>query len=220
MLAVLFAIFTLLYQLLNLPDPERLGQIVQSLYDLYGMVALFIAAFIEAIFMVNIYFPGSFMIVLAVFLSPKTVASLFIIALIAWLGFMLAGFVNYWLGNKGFYKILLFLGKRDIVEKMQAWMKRRGKYAVFLAASHPNVLAITQICMGISRVGIIRNIILSGLTLAFWVPLWTIFFAFISKSAEIAKFPYGWYMMGLFILWGIIAIVLKQIKLRARETER
>lgn len=206
--AVASAVFTVIYKTIGLPPPSEIAEIGKGLYASYGNLTLVAAAFLEGVFMINIYFPGSFVILLAVFLSDKSVAQLSLIAIFSWLGFMCAGPLNYWLGNAGFYRVLLKIGKDDIVIKMRRWMDKRGKAAVFLAAIHPNFLAVSQVCMGISSEGYRKTLMLSALSLAMWVPLWTIIFSIVLKEVDISDSNQAWYIVVIFLIWGI-ALVLK-----------
>jgi membrane protein DedA with SNARE-associated domain len=219
MLAFFFGIFTVCYKTLDFPPPTEMADIGRNLYNQYGIVTLLIAAFIEGIFMVNIYFPGSFVIVLAVFLSDKTFFPLAVIAIVSWVAFMFSGCFNYWVGKTGFYKILLYLGKKDTVLNMQKWMDRRGKKAVFFAAIHPNFLAVSQVCLGIAQEGIKKNIYFSAVGLSFWVPIWTVFFALVVKKVNLEDSNQAWYIVAFFLVWALF-LILKNIYIGQQNTER
>jgi len=205
--AVAFAIFTVIYKTIGLPPPSEIAVIGKELYANYGNITLLIAAFLEGVFMINIYFPGSFVILLAVFLSDKTATQLSLIAFFCWLGFVGAGPLNYWLGNAGFYRVLLKIGKNDIVIKMRRWMDKRGKVAILLASIHPNFLAVAQVCMGISSEGYRKTLTLTALSLAMWVPLWTIIFSIVLKQVDMSDSNQAWYVVAIFIIWGIVLIL-------------
>ncbi len=217
MFAAIFTIFTVVYRIIDLPQPTEIANTGRELYDSYGGITLFLAALVEGVFMVNIYFPGSFVIVLAVFLSDKSIIELSYIAGITWLAFVIAGQFNYWLGNKGFYKLLMYMGNKDVVANMQAWMQEKGKYAVTLAAIHPNFLAVSQVCMGISGGGVLRNLRLTALSLAVWVPLWTVVFSIIISRIDLTNPNQSWYVVALFIMWGFILVAKQSISLLKKK---
>lgn len=210
--AIFFAIFLFLYDLFGLPSPYELSVLGQKLYESYGLLALCIAAMMEGIFMVNIYIPGSFVIVLSVYLSDKTPSSLLSIALITWCGFFISSVINYILGATGGYRALLFLGKKSTLEKMKSWMERNGRRAMFLSAIHPNFQAFVMVSSGISRQPVARTLAASAISLAFWVPLWTVFFSIILKSLAIDDSNNSWYVVALLVMVGLIVCTYEWLK--------
>lgn len=226
--AIAFAAFTLAYQLAGFPPPSEMAEIAKGFYSEYGIATLLVTAFIEGVFMVNVYFPGSFVILLAVFLSTKAFDELSVIAFVSWAGFVAAGQLNYWMGRAGFYKALLKLGKRDSVLKMQEWMDKRGLMALFVAAIHPNFLAISQVCMGISNEGYKRNLLYSAGSLLFWVPIWTVVSALLLKQIDLKDSNQAWYVVALFFISGLFLVIkdnvikplTKPSSGRAKDTRR
>ncbi|MCG8092941.1 MAG: VTT domain-containing protein [Candidatus Thiodiazotropha endolucinida] len=207
LLAIAFSLFTIIYKIADFPPPSEMAEIAKRFYNEYGIFSLLVAAFVEGLFMVNIYFPGSFVILLAVFLSTKGLDELGAIALVSWVGFVLAGQLNYWMGRAGFYKVLLRLGKRDSVQNMQEWMGKRGSLAIFIAAIHPNFLAISQVCMGISNEGYRKNFLFSAGSLLFWVPFWTVVAAVTLKQIDLKDSNQAWYVVIIFLVWGLVLVV-------------
>ncbi len=203
-LATLFSGITLAYSIFDLPSPKELAEAGRNLYDKYGLVALLIAALVEGTFMINIYVPGSFVIVLSVYLSDKDLTSLSVIALVTWVGFFLSSIINYWLGATGGYKALLFLGKREILERIKKWMQKNSKRAIFISSVHPNFQALVMVCTGIAHESPLPILLKSASSLLFWVPLWTIFFSQALKHVEIDDDNGAWYVVIMLIVIGFV----------------
>jgi membrane protein DedA with SNARE-associated domain len=206
MMVLVMVIMGLVWVPLGLPDPDETVAIGEKLFTLYGPIILFVGAFIEGLFMVNLYFPGSFVILLAILISNRTLPELTFIAFIAWLAFTLAAAINYVLGKYGLYRALLFLGSRKVVDNMTAWMNRRGRLAVFLTAVHPNFHAIAMVSMGVARTGFIRSINISMLSMAIWAPILTALTAWLLPAANETD-SYYWYLVTLFFVWGLFLSV-------------
>jgi membrane protein DedA with SNARE-associated domain len=216
-LAIAFSAFSFLYDLLDFPSPKELASIGKDLYSTYGLIVLLLAALLEGIFMINVYIPGSFVIVLSVFLSDKSIEQLTTISAVVWSGFFLSSIFNYWLGATGFYKILLILGKKNTIEKMQSWINEKGSKAIFLSSIHPNFQAITMVCTGISRYSFLNSAIKSATSLIFWVPIWTAIFSIILKKVDIEDSNGPLYVIGLLVFIGIASIIIEYVKL-SRES--
>ncbi len=178
-LAIVFTILMFVREPLGLPGVDTLSDIARGFFERYGLIALYIAAVIESLFMISFYFPGSLVVVLAILVSDRSLAALGVIVLIGWASVLTATVVNYWLGREGVYRLLLHLGSEESVHEMQAWLAKRGRWAIFLSAVHPNILAITNICMGIARAGLVKSLALSFIAIAFWIPVQVYILGFI-----------------------------------------
>lgn len=211
-LAALFSLLSVTYAVFDLPSPKEIAEAGKNLYDQYGLAVLLLAATIEGLFMINIYIPGSFVIVLSVYLSDKTPSSLAVIALVTWIGFFISSVINYYLGATGGYKALLLLGKEGTLKKVRKWMEKHGARAIFLSSVHPNLQAFVMVCAGIAHESIARTSIKSAVALTVWVPLWTIFFSQTLKHVEIDDKNSAGYLVALLIGAGLAISVIDSIK--------
>lgn len=190
-LATGFVAAILLRDRLGLPGLDTYTDVAQGFFDSYGLYALYVAAILESLFMVCLYFPGSFVFILAILVSDRSFLALSTIIVIGWASVLTATVINYWLGREGFYRILLHWGAAKTVEDMQAWLDKRGRWAIFISAAHPNVLAVTNICMGIAHTGLSRAIAYSFVAIGFWIPLQVYVLGFVlpdpKASAELLQ---------------------------------
>jgi membrane protein DedA with SNARE-associated domain len=203
-LAAVFTVTSFGYSFFGLPSAAELATIGRDLYLQHGLLVLLGAALLEGVFMVNLYLPGSFVIVLSVFLSDKSLGELSVIAAITWLGFWLASVGNYFLGSSGLYRLLLALGRSDTIQSTQKWIERRGEKARFIAAVHPNLQAVYMVCAGIARDKVVAASLKSAIYLALWVPLWTIFFAMVLKKVDIEDSNTPLYVIAFLLLIGLL----------------
>ena len=218
-LAGLFALTSLGYSLLGLPSAAELASTGRALYLQYGLAVLLAAALLEGIFMINLYLPGSFVIVLSVFLSDKSINELSVIAVVTWVGFFLASLANYFLGATGFYKALLALGRKDTITSTQAWIRLRGEKARFFSAVHPNIQALYMVCSGIARDPFSSAAIKSGFYLAFWVPLWTLFFSVVLKKVDIEDSNTPLYVIAFLLTIGTMMCFYRIARLKVPRSD-
>jgi membrane protein DedA with SNARE-associated domain len=216
-LGALFLIFAYLYRALNLPQPTELMEIGRQLYDEYGLLALLSSSFIEGVFALGFYLPGSFVILLSVYLSPKTLSALATIAFVSVLGFLMAAGTNYWLGRYGFYQLLLWARQGKKIEEMQRWLDRSGLATILVTAVWPNSLAVATVCMGIAREGLLKTLVISGIGLIFWIPIWTTIAATVLPYVNIEDPNQHWYIFGAFVFWGVILIAMRQLQSRVKR---
>jgi membrane protein DedA with SNARE-associated domain len=156
---------------LGLPSAESMLAMLQHLFRSYGLYALYGCAFLEGIFLVSLYFPGSMVIFTAILLSDKSMPQLTAILITCWLAFMSAAFINYAIGYYGIYKALHRLGANRLIHQAEGFMQRFGKLAYFLAAFHPNYIAILEVCSGIARARLATTLLQAGVAMAISGPV-------------------------------------------------
>lgn len=135
-LSVLF-----LWKIGIIPSEGNILVFLQNLYEHYGFIGLFISAFLEGIVYLGLYFPGSFIIALAVILSDGTTKSFFIISLIVAAALTLTAIINYTTGRYIVYK-----KKRENIKLDQIASK-----GLLLSMLHPNLLAFYFFNAGIKQ---------------------------------------------------------------------
>lgn len=205
-------IFIFFYRLFNLPAPQELALLIQLWFEEYGLLLLLFAAFVEGVFVVGMYFPGSLAILLAVYTLGKTPLDLFYIGSIAFFAFLIANIINYYLGKFGYYRFLLLIGKKDIVDKMQASMQKHGNKTFFLTGFFPNFIAITSVCAGISNMNILKIIFLLASSLLLWITFWTITASFVIKQINLEDNNQSIYLLIVIFLWGVFLVIKDSLK--------
>lgn len=212
LLAVFLILLIFADKTLGLPSFVDMAEGMKTLFDKYGFIVLTIMAFVESLFMLGLYFPGSYVIILSVIMSDKSLVSLSQIGFYCWIGFVAANCLNYFLGRYGYYKVLLLLGKEKTISQMQNWLSQHQFKTIFFSAIHPNFLSVTVVCCGISRILFLKTIIVSSLALAVWIIIWIITTTPFLKSISIDDPNQGIYLVCFFFLWGVINIILQQMK--------
>ena len=213
LLASLIGLLNIVYEPLGLPSSAQIIKLAEGFFAQYGLWVLFVAALLEGLFMISIYFPGSFVIFITVLLSDRTLITLVQIGVVAWVGFMLVGAVNYLLGRYGWYKILVWLDRANVVDKMKRDLQKYGNRAIFFSAFHPSFLSIMQVSAGISKLGMMRTLALSGISLVFWIALWEAIVTPLLNTVNVEDTGgSGWIMVGVVLLWGVFNIISERQK--------
>lgn len=156
---------------LGLPSVETLVSFFKSAFETYGLWALAIAAFIEGVFLVSFYLPGSLVIFSAILFSDRSYGALSEIVAICWIAFMLAAIVNYAIGYHGVYRSFKALGANRLIADTQKWMERYGLLTYAIAAFHPNYISMVEVCGGVSRQGLLKTLAMAGAAMAISGPL-------------------------------------------------
>jgi membrane protein DedA with SNARE-associated domain len=205
-LCFLLILFSLLYRVLNLPSPQELTVTIVYWFTKYGLWLVFVAAFIEGVFIIGLYFPGSLAIALSIYTLGKTTPDLFYIGSLAFIGFLFSNIVNYYLGKFGYYKLLLLIGSKNTIIRMQQIMSKYGNRTFFITGALPNFFAITSVCAGISNLEFRKTLFLQVIALLFWITTWTIIGALIINQVNLQDNNQSYYIIGLIFLWGVYLI--------------
>ena len=149
-------IFIVVYRFLGLPSSTALVDLARLYLDQYGYPIAFAGAFIESIPPLNLYFPGSVVIVVAV--SHSRVGSLnpFIVLSLIEIAFIIAYSINYFVGRFGFHWFLIRCGLGGAIERSQRKISNRGMLWLFLSFWHPNFGSIASVASGILSIPFLK----------------------------------------------------------------
>ena len=141
---VFYLLLIVLWNIHLIPSPKELLEILEKLYQHYGLLGLVLATFLEGIAYVCLYVPGSFIIALIVFFSDRSFLSLIIISAIVSATLTVASFINYHIGK--YLASKNFWDKKDLVKESE--MLSRGFIVSML---HPNLLAFYFFNAGLEK---------------------------------------------------------------------
>jgi len=190
---------------LGLPNVDTLVAFFKHMFETYGLWALAIAAFIEGVFLVSFYLPGSLVIFSAILFSDRSFGALSEILAICWIAFLLAAILNYAIGYHGLYRSFKALGANRLIEDTQNWMNRYGLLTYALAAFHPNYIGMVEVCSGVSRQGLLKTIAMAGTAMAVTGPI-LVFGSALFIDNIVQQDGMGnmfLVFIGIFALWGL-----------------
>lgn len=196
---VFYLIVVLLWNLNLIPPPIEIVNLLEELYTDYGLIGLAIATFLEGIVYLGLYFPGSFIIALAVFLSDGSFSSLIRISLVVSITLTLTSFINYILG-----KYILFR-KTSIKTKSKKFSK--GMLASMI---HPNILAFYFFNAGLKKTGLWKIIFVPLIMIPYGFIFAYVLYTFSKILKPALESPV--ILLLLILIWLVIAFILEHSK--------
>jgi len=185
-----------------IPSPSNILILLETLYQSYGLVGLFIASFLEGIVYLGLYFPGSFIVALAVILSDGSFVSLLVISLVVALALTITTLINYSLGKKILSNRInkeLFLKEKRILSK-----------GLFISMLHPNALAFYFFDSGIKKQNFLKILFVPLIMIPYGLAL-GYFLYFIKEPLKKAiESPY--IMITLILIWILLAFIIESRK--------
>ena len=139
-LVVFFVIASIFF-----PTPDTLLEGLKYYFALWGYPVLIFSAIIESIPVINIYFPGSSIILLAAAFSRQGSLNIYAVIFFTAASFCLTYAMNYWIGHAGWHKLFIKFGMGDALEKTKKQVERHGSWWIWISYVHPNVGALTSV---------------------------------------------------------------------------
>ena len=204
---IFFAVVFILWNLRAIPPPIKVVGFLEDLYNSYGLVGLAIATFLEGIVYLGLYFPGSFIVALAVFFSDGSLFSLLTISLVVSVTLTITSFINY------------FLGRHIVFRHQNNYAIRKNKKiskGFFLSMLHPNLIAFYFFNAGIEK----QNIWKIALVPVIMIPYGFLFAWMLStfKLVLRSKLENPWTMLILIFIWLIISFIVEHLSKKRRES--
>lgn len=196
----LFLLLMLVWHIAKFPSPERIFEAVSSLYRAHGIWIVGLSAFVEGLVLINLYFPGSAVILIGVITfrgDPIGAASVVVVTMFA---FILAANCNYAIGYFGLHNLIKRLGGGPALGKAHRWYEAKGHRAVLLSYWHPNIGAFVAVACGNGRFGYHRFLRFAVIAVFTWNTLWGFLaYHFASLAKETATQPL--ILLSAFVLW-------------------
>lgn len=213
----LLLLFSTLYQLLGAPSPQELIQLSFNLINENKWV-IFVAAFLEGILVINLYFPGSLVILVGMAqVGGQPVDAATVVGLVS-LGFLSANCLNYFLGKFGWYRIFMWLGNDEVLAKNRERLRRHDWKFLLASQVHPNFGAFAATNAGLLGMNIGRFLMLSSIAIVVWCSIWGLFFYFVPVPIEVVAGDLRLLFVGLAV-WVIITLAF-YLRGALRESRR
>lgn len=203
---VFYFIVFVLWNLNIIPPPSGIVKILENLYNQYGLIGLAISAFLEGIVYLGLYFPGSFIIALAVFFSDGRFISLFNISLVVAIILTITSLINYFLG-----RYIVFKNHEKIAELIK---KRKFSKGLFLSMLHPNLLAFYFFNAGMEKHNPWKILFVPVIMLPYGFILAWILSSFKTFLKSKVENPYV--MLVLILIWLLMAFIFEHMNKRRR----
>ena len=201
--ALLFYLFIiLLWQIGLIPNPEGILSWLEGLYREYGLPGLFTASFLEGIVYLGLYFPGSFVVALAVILSDGSFGALLHISLTVSAALTLTSIINYSLGRR--------ILRNELNENLYAKEKKLLSKGMIFSLLHPNSQAFYFFNAGIRKHNFFKVLLVPVILIPYGLLLGRFLFAIKGPLRSAIESPY--LMISYLLVWMLLALLISLIK--------
>lgn len=181
-----------------IPNPAGVFDFLEGLYKSYGLQGLFVASFLEGIVYLGLYFPGSFVVALAVILSQGTFWDLLSISLTVATALSITSIINYAAGRK---LMARRLSKELILEEKRVLSK-----GLFLSMLHPNALAFYFFNAGIKKHNFLKLLLVPVILIPYGLLLGAFLFSIKGPLKQAIESPY--LMISYLLVWMLLASLI------------
>lgn len=149
------------------PPPQEIAGILGGWLAEKGLWFVLIAYFVEGLFVISLYLPGSFVLFSAA-LAVHSAADVMKLWLVAQAAAALSLLLDYFLGRFGLHMPLVRLWGASRHASAADMLARHGPALFFVAGFHINWLAILTTLSGSGRVGLVRTLALALSSHSVW----------------------------------------------------
>ncbi|MFH1030638.1 MAG: DUF1295 domain-containing protein [bacterium] len=181
-----------------IPSPSNIFLFLENLYKTYGLVGLFIATFLEGVVYFGLYFPGSFVVALAVIVSDGTFKSLISISIVVATALTMTSIINYVLGFSLASKFKMSSdNKKAVLSK-----------GLFVSMLHPNALAFYFFNLGIKKENQAKILLVPIVMIPYGLFLAYVFYSIKEPLKRTLESPY--LMITFITIWIFFAFLLER----------
>lgn len=199
---IFYVSVVILWKFEYIPNPSDIFLFLENLYYSYGLTGLFIASFLEGIVYFGLYFPGSFIVALAVILSDGTFQSLLFISLIVATALTITSSINYILGKK---ILSNKLNKELLHEKKLIFSK-----GLLVSMLHPNALAFYFFNSGIKKQNFLKILLVPIIMIPYGLVLGYLFYSIKEPLKTTLENPY--LMISAILFWILFSFLINKNK--------
>ena len=200
----------LVWQAFDFPSASELVPIAKIYFDKYGLIAVFFGALLEGLFLIGLYLPGTFVVVLGILLAngdPTRVVQVWAVTVS---GLVCAYSIDYALGRYGGYKLLVAYGLRESLDKARTRLAARGASAIFTSFWQINIASLTATAAGILRFSYGSFLLCAASAAALWMAFWVTIIVSLGPSAlALVNLRFIIVALVLWITWLTLATWLK-----------
>ncbi len=197
------------WNVFDLPPAQVLADTIAGWLSRYGLPVLFLAAMAEGTLLVGGYFPGVFIITVAVIVARSWQEAV-VAVIVGSLGLIAAHIVNYQLGRHGWYRLLSRFGLKGPIAQARHRLEKRGLWALFATYWMPSIAALTDTAAGIMAIPFRRFLVYAVAATFLWDTIaGTVMYLLGSKAIEIAT-PNGtdmWIVLPILGAWMLGLII-------------
>lgn len=199
------------WRVADLPDPHESFLLIEKWFLAYGLPLVFLAALLEGVAVINLYVPGSAVIVLGVVFSRTDPLLAVLVVFVATVAFIITAQVNYGVGYFGLHRLLRTFGGGVLIDRAEKYWSRHGDKTLPLAFIHPNIGGFVSIASGNGRYPWKKFFVRSvGYTLA-WNVLWGVA-AFLLADTVAQTVTQPLILLGGLLIWATIAFAVAYLR--------
>lgn len=211
LLLIAYASLAIFWLGLGLPTGEELVSRIREWFDAYGYPVVLISSFLEALLLIGLYYPGSFVIFIGVILAKTPAQAAAVVALVS-IGFLAAALVNYALGKYGWYRLLVRFGLTEALARAKERVERHAFKALVTSTAIPNFLALTATAAGILFFPFARFLLFVIPAIILWNTLWGTIVYLLGDAALVL-------LGGKAILFAILSVLAVEFLFRMRRRQ-
>ena len=173
-LTIALLIYIAVYRVLALPAPTALRDWYLRIFTVHGYAAVPVAAFLEALFYVGLYVPGTLALATAAILVKRGQLQGGLTAGLTFSGIMAAQAASYYVGKVGWHRWIRESYISTLLERATVRIRAPDRVLLFLGFYHPNGGAVIATAAGIAGTPFGYYMARASVAVAIWMVIWCV----------------------------------------------
>lgn len=157
----------------TLPSTDVILQHFEVLFGRYGYEIIFFGAFLEAALIIDLFVPGSSVVLAGAYFASRGVISYPIFLIVSAVGFFLGFLLDYLIGYYGWSDVLRKIGLGKQLQIAEKKVERMQGRAFFIGYFHPDSASLFAVAAGIIKMKFETFALYSWIAGSLWLIFWT-----------------------------------------------
>jgi membrane protein DedA with SNARE-associated domain len=211
---ILFFGFRAVWGYFDLPSMAMLVDILQDLFLQYGLIIVFVAAFLESLFLIGNYFPGTIILAFSIATTSHSLYYAVVMSLIIAIAMLCGYSLDYILGRYAGEKIIKKFNLEKEIDNYKVKIEENSIWSFFTLYVLPGFGSLFSVSAGAMNISYKKYMSFLVPTVLFWNVVWVIGgFIFGEQLLSLIKSGYfGFMILTIFIIYFIVSGKYKQFQ--------
>jgi membrane protein DedA with SNARE-associated domain len=157
-----------------IPSGDELVDLFNGLYAKYGFEILILSAFLEALFIINLFVPGQVSLALGIIFAKTHGRNLEVVILAACTGAILGYILDYLVGFLGLSSAMEKRGFKNQISRAIDVVDKTSNFKLSLGFIHPNLASFIAFGMGAVKTNFWQFLLVTVLATFLFVTFWSV----------------------------------------------
>jgi membrane protein DedA with SNARE-associated domain len=212
--SILFFGFRAMWGYFDLPSMAMLVDILQDLFLQYGLIIVFVAAFLESLFLIGNYFPGTLILAFSIATTSHSLYHAVAMSIVIATAMLCGYSLDYLLGKYAGEKMIKKFNLEKEIQSYKVKIEENSIWSFFTLYVLPGFGSLFSVSAGAMKISYSKYMSFLMPTVLFWNVVWVLGgFIFGEQLLTLIKSGYfGYAIIAIFIIYFVASGKYKQFQ--------